>query len=130
MAISQEETTEIINLTKQKLPQVPFSKIKNEVLGEDYELSLAFIGEKRSKQFNKKYRNKEKSASVLSFPFSEKGGEIFMTLKEIPKKAKQLNMSEKNTAAYLFIHSLLHLKGYKHGQKMEEQEAKFKHFFR
>lgn len=129
MPRKQKDNIETANLTKQSPPQVPFLKMKNEMLGENYELSLVFIGETRSKKLNKEHRGKEKTASVLSFPLSENAGEVFMTLKEIPKKAKQLNMSKKNTAAYLFVHSLLHLQGYKHGPKMEEQEDKFNIFF-
>ena len=120
---------DIKNLTKQKPHQLPFEKIKNEVLGKKYELSLTFIGEKRSKKFNKQYRGKDKPASILSFPLEKKMGEIFITLTEIPKKTKELQMNKRDTLAYIFIHGLLHLKGFEHGEKMEKEEYKFRHFF-
>ncbi len=85
--------------------------MKEKILGKDYSLSVVFAGDKRMQTLNKKWRKKDKVADTLSFPYSKKEGEIFInannTLKEIH---------------FLFIHSLLHLKGLKHGKKMEKEE--------
>lgn len=113
------------NLTKGKVYNLPFVNIKNEILGHKYNLSLVFIGERRSKKLNIKYRNKNKSGNVLSFPLSKNEGEIFITPKRAQREAHLFGKTNKDFIGFLFIHGLLHLKGMEHGSKMEEAEYKF-----
>lgn len=109
---------------------LPFERIKDVVLGKNYELSLVFIGEKYSQTLNKKYRKKNlpaqagKPANILSFPLSKTTGEIFIDLTTAKKEMKKFDMKEREFIGYLFIHGLLHLKGLKHGKKMEKEEGK------
>jgi probable rRNA maturation factor len=103
-----------------------FNRVKNEVLGKDYELSLVFIGNKKSKALNKKYRKKDKPTNILTFPLSKTEGEIFITLETAKRDAKKFDMKENHFIVYLFIHGLLHLKGLKHGDKMKKEEERLK----
>lgn len=89
-------------------------KLKNEILGENYGLSVFFLSDARMKELNSVYRKKDYAANVLSFPLSKTEGEILINKIYRGKKY----------ADYLFIHSLLHLAGLKHGQKMDAEEAK------
>lgn len=89
--------------------------IKNQVLGKKYDLSVVFVGDEIMRNLNKIYRKKDKIANVLSFPLSKESGEIL-----INDKFKK----EKDYADYLFTHSILHLKGFKHGKIMEKEEEK------
>lgn len=88
--------------------------IKNKVLGKNYDLSVFFLPGDQMSRLNKIYRKKDYAANVLSFPLEKNSGEIL--LNKIYRG--------KNYADYLFIHSLLHLKGLKHGQKMDRAEIK------
>ena len=101
-----------------------FRNIKNKVLGKNYDLSLVIIGDKLSKKINKKYKNREKSASVLGFPISKTEGEIFINLAKAKRQSEALKLKTKNFATYLFIHAVLHLKGFSHSSKMESEEKK------
>jgi probable rRNA maturation factor len=105
---------------------LPFNRVKNEALGKDYELSLVFIGNKKSRALNKKYRKKDKPTNILTFSLSKTEGEIFITPETAKHDAKKFDMKENDFIAYLFIHGLLHLKGLKHGDKMEKEEQKLK----
>lgn len=87
--------------------------IKDYVLGKAYDLSFAFIDSKKSHELNLLYRQKDKPANVLSFPFSPTSGEILIDRDIVTEPREQL---------YLFIHGLLHLKGLDHGSKMERKE--------
>lgn len=91
-----------------------WKKIKDCVLGKKFDLSVVFATNGLMKKLNEKYRKKTGAANILSFPLSKTAGEIF-----INKKFK-----DKKYADYLFTHSLLHLKGFKHGKAMENEEAK------
>ena len=53
-------------------------KIKNQVLGEKYDLSFSYAGNDEMQRLNKIYRQKDYSANVLSFPLSENEGEILI----------------------------------------------------
>ncbi len=116
----------VLNKTKSKQKSLLFVRIKDEVLGKDYELSLVFIGSAKSKALNKEYRKKDKPTNILTFPLSKSEGEIFIAPKVARKDAKKFDMKENDFIAYLFIHGLLHLKGLKHGDKMEKEEEKLK----
>jgi probable rRNA maturation factor len=116
----------ITNKTKSKPKSLLFVRIKDDVLGKDYELSLVFIGSVKSRTLNKEYRKKDKSTNILTFPLSKTEGEIFITPEVAKRDARKFDMKESDFITYLFIHGLLHLKGFKHGDKMEKEEKKLK----
>ncbi len=118
------ENFSIKNTTKGKLPSLPFVKIKELILGKNYDLSLVFIGEKRSSDLNKKYRNKNGATNILSFPLNKTDGEIFINLKSAKKDAPMFKKRYNEFVKVLFIHGVLHLKGFKHGKDMEAKEKK------
>ncbi len=109
---------------KGKPPSLPFEMMKNKILGKKYELSLVFIGDHLSKKLNNKYRNKNTSTNILSFPIENDSGEIFINLNQSKKDASCFKKSYNDFVRLLFIHGCLHLVGYKHGKKMEIEEIK------
>lgn len=102
------------NLTKLPTPKEDFGAIAEKVLGREYDLSLVFVGNTRMHRLNKSYRNKDYATNVLSFPLSKNSGEIVINLRGL----------RGFSPLHLFIHSLLHLKGYEHGSRMESVEHK------
>ncbi|MEI6553611.1 MAG: rRNA maturation RNase YbeY [bacterium] len=130
-----------------KFDWVLFDKIKNRVLGEDYELSLSFMGKGRMRDLNRIHRGKDYTTDVLSFPLDDfspekkgtesknagnsgsKMGEIFINLDVANKKAKDFDRTPTNYLSFLFIHSLFHLKGLDHGDEMEMLESAVREFF-
>ena len=88
-------------------------KVKNQVLGEKYDLSFSYAGKDEMRRLNNLYRQKDYSANVLSFPLSPNEGEILIN----KKYQKNGGLS-----FYLFIHSLLHLSGLKNSKKMDKKE--------
>ncbi len=123
------ENFQILNMTKSTLPRVPFDKIKEEILGEKYELSMVFCGNRKSKELNKIYRNKDYTPNVLSFPLDKNSGEIFINPHVAKKEAPKFDKNYKDFVAYLFIHACLHLKGMEHGSTMDKAEKKFSNKF-
>lgn len=101
---------------------VPFLALKDAALGVDYDLSLVFIGPKRSRELNRLHRGKDKSANILSFPLTETSGEIFIDLKTARDQAPDFDQEFENFIAFLFVHGLFHLKGFDHGAIMERKE--------
>lgn len=116
----------IANTTKQKVGRVAhFSSIAKDILGSSYELSLVFIGNRRSQTLNRTYRDKDYPTNVLSFPLDTSTGEIFINLDKVKVEKKDFDMNTQTFITYLFIHGLLHLKGHDHGKKMEALEEKY-----
>ncbi|MCB9811034.1 MAG: rRNA maturation RNase YbeY [Candidatus Nomurabacteria bacterium] len=114
-----------ITSTIKHYPSFPYQNIKEAILGKKYTLSLTFVGEKRAQQLNINYRKKDYVPNVLSFPLDENNGEIFICPKIANKEAWQYNLTKDGYIAFLFIHGLLHLKGYDHGVKMEQLEKRY-----
>lgn len=117
------------NETKAKMPVLVFSRMKDAVLGNKYDLSVAIVGSARMRALNKHYRGLDKPTDILSFPLSKKEGEIYICLSETKKEAEKFERTYDNFLLFLFIHGLVHLKGYDHGAIMESIEQKFRKKF-
>ncbi len=121
----ETEFCTITNTTKGKLPRLPFVYIKNEILGEKYELGVSFLSAKKQRSINKSYRGIDKTTNILSFPLTKNSGDIAFDLVKVKKDAPLFGMSYQKFLKYLFIHGCLHLKGFDHGSIMDRQEKKF-----
>ncbi len=112
----------ITNTTKEKLPKHPFKKMAERVLGADYDLSLTIVDATEIQKINKQNRDKNQPTDILSFPLTEKAGEIFLCLSEARKEAPKFDRSYENFVGFLVIHGLMHLKGFDHSSTMEDNE--------
>ena len=122
---------EIFNKTKTNSPidELVFANMKKTVLGNNYELSLVIVKKGEIRKLNKSYRNLDKATDILSFPISEKEGEIFLCPEIALKEAPRFGRNYENFLKYLFIHGLAHLKGFEHSSKMELEEGKIRNKF-
>lgn len=127
--MDSSENFTLIQKTKGKLPRLPFVRIKEKALGEQYELALIFVGDKTSRKLNETYREKTYTPNVLSFPLSETAGEIYINPNVARKQAPKFGVKTDVFIGHLFIHGLMHLKGYDHSSKMGRAEAKLRKEF-
>jgi len=113
-----------------------FEKVKNDILGKGYSLSIAFVDALKSHEINHKYRKKDKPTNVLSFSLDKNSGELVLCKEVIKKEAKDLKKTYQEWELFLVIHGMLHLKGMAHSSKMERAEKLYyekhdkKHFNR
>lgn len=121
----------VTNTTKSTLPidRVLFANIKDFVLGKKYELSLVFVTPQQSHKHNLHYRQKDKPTNILSFPLDNTHGEIIICPQYAKKEAVDFDRSYPNYLIFLFIHGLVHLKGFDHGSRMETEEVKIRNKF-
>ena len=120
----------IRNLTKSALPRLPYKAIAEQVLGLSVsEVSLTFIGPSRSHELNRIYRGKDKPANILTFPLAKNEGEILIDLITTRAEAARTGALFTDYLRHLFIHGLLHLKGFDHGSRMESLERDIISFF-
>ncbi len=114
-----------LTATVRHYPSLPYAKMKDDILGKKYALSLAFVGSARAQKLNLMHRQKSYVPNVLSFPLAEDMGEIFIAPQVAKKEASKFSMSVNGYIGFLFIHALLHLKGLDHGDTMDRAEKKY-----
>jgi len=123
-----EEKLGIINKTREKAFGLDFSlvsRMKDDILGKEYRLSVAYVSEKVSKEFNTRYRNKNKSTNILSFQIEKDEGELIICPAVVKREAKNFDKNIPDFLGFLIIHGMLHLKEYDHGSIMEREEKKY-----
>ncbi len=135
---------EINNLTTNLINREFVEKIADAVLRGEHSLrkgenlSFAFVSRDRIRELNKKYRKKNCSTDILSFPLRSKFpaadklriplGEIVVCFWEVKKNARRFESGFEKELARVIIHGVLHILGYDHEglekdkQKMEEKE--------
>lgn len=96
-------------------------------------MSVTFVDEDMIHEINKAYRNIDRPTDVISFAFlddkSEKIvgdvpldlGEIYICYDVADKNRLSYNNSLKRELCFLFVHGLLHLLGYDHMTKEDEE---------
>ncbi|WP_332065350.1 rRNA maturation RNase YbeY [Bartonella sp. CB189] len=105
------------------------------------EISLLFTDDKHMTQINTKWRNKNESTNVLSFPaFPLKAGsppgpmlgDIIIARETVVREAIKEGKSFQNHLTHMIVHGVLHLLGYDHEKdyeaiQMEEIEREILH---
>ena len=116
---------EINNLTASSVDENFLKEVAKKVLmGENKaegELSIAFVGQGRMRELNKKYRGKNRVTDVLSF-LGDGLGEIVICAREVKKNAKKYKSTFKKELTRVLIHGILHLLGYEHDKSATEKD--------
>lgn len=115
--------------TNPSIDGLVFADMKEAVLGNEYELNLIVTLKDEMFKLNKDYRKLDETTDILSFPISEKEGEIFLCPEIALKEAPKFGRNYENFMKFLFIHGLTHLKGFEHSSKMESEEKKIRNKF-
>ena len=95
---------------------------KYQFLNKKVNFTLLLSNNKEIKKLNKKFRNKNKSTDVLSFPFNSLTkkskityiGDIIISYNFMDKPKSQNLKSFKEKTIKIFIHGFLHLIGFDH----------------
>lgn len=110
--------------------------VKEEMGGDNFEIFLTLTDGEGIKELNRQYRNIDKATDVLSFPLLKRTpgqtgefweeqdidpqtgevmlGDIVLSLEAARAQAAEYGHSLEREAAYLCVHSVLHLLGYDH----------------
>ncbi|MDQ5883140.1 MAG: putative rRNA maturation factor, partial [Patescibacteria group bacterium] len=88
MEFIETKNLEVKRITKGKLPSLPFVRIKNEILGKDYDLSITFVNKKTIEGLSNQFKGNKDHKNILSFPLEKTSGEIILNLQTIRIEAK------------------------------------------
>ena len=77
------------------------------------EVNVLLTGDRKMRQLNRRFRRKDKSTDVLSFP-STNGGDIAISIPIAKANARGLGHQLADEIKILILHGALHLKGHDH----------------
>jgi probable rRNA maturation factor len=82
----------------------------------DASLAILLADDARLKALNRKFRGKDRSTNVLSFPANDAGylGDIALAYGVTAREAKAAGKTIGRHAAHLVVHGVLHLLGFDH----------------
>ena len=112
---------------------------------DDRALEIGFVGARRMRTLNQKFRHKDRSTDVLSFPQQEWSrpqpvqlrprkkptakdgtpppvlGDLVISLADAERNAHNIGQALDREVCFLMIHGMLHLVGHDHGAPTEER---------
>ncbi len=101
----------------------------------NYEVDVSLVDEKTIQDINRDYRKVDRVTDVISFAFEDDDsptsvilgddvpkllGEIFICVPRALEQAEEIGNSKERELSFLFVHGLLHLLGYDHMKKEDE----------
>ncbi|MDM5330973.1 rRNA maturation RNase YbeY [Neobacillus sp. CF12] len=110
---------------------------KKESVEENSEVSVTFVSNERIHEINREYRDKDAPTDVISFAMEEIGegeieligvelprvlGDIIISIPRAEEQAKEYGHSFIRELGFLSVHGFLHLLGYDHMEKEEEEK--------
>ncbi|WP_066192913.1 rRNA maturation RNase YbeY [Gracilibacillus timonensis] len=132
-----DETASISTELQEILTQLLLYAAEFEGISDTAELSVSFVDNEEIHRLNKQFRAMDRPTDVLSFALEETGaeeliikgadmpvvlGDIIISVDKTAEQAEQYQHSFKRELGFLAVHGLLHLIGYDHMDKEEEEK--------
>lgn len=107
-----------------------------EGIDSEAELSITFVNNEEIQEINRIYRGKDQPTDVISFAMEEMGegeiaikgddlpiilGDIIISIPRTIEQANEFNHSFMRELGFLSVHGFLHLLGYDHIEKEDEE---------
>lgn len=129
---------EIFNETEEKLDK-ELKELKDLLMNvahdeglENIIFNVIIIDNSRIREINREYRNIDRETDVISFALEDDKtfnlkdirvlGDIYISIEKTRSQAKEYGHSFKRELSFLAIHGFLHLLGYDHMEKDEEEK--------
>ena len=120
---------EIANLQKyHKIKNSIITRAAKEVLGKKFngaKLSIAFVDNKEIKKLNNRYFNLNEVTDVIAFPLNNQkstlNGEIVVSVETAVDTASKENIDVEAEIILYVVHGLLHLLGYRDGNRNDAE---------
>lgn len=124
----------INNLTDEKLKEIDelddYTKYLNKYMNIDASFSVIIVDNEKIHEINKQYRGIDRPTDVISFALEEDEdyevkmrllGDIYISIDKVYEQAKEYGHSVKRELFFLVTHGFLHLLGYDHMEKKDEE---------
>ena len=129
---NDQDKVKITNPFALLIRHAAIAALEHENVGGQCELSITFTDDEGIHVLNKQYRSIDRPTDVLSFPLIDFEvedktdesykvlGDIVISLERAAKQGDEFGHSMQHEAAFLCIHSVLHLLGYDHELSEED----------
>jgi probable rRNA maturation factor len=140
MTLIIDSTDETNDLTEQQIIEIEriinFAAKKEKIV-EQTEVSVTFVSNDRIQEINREYRDKDAPTDVISFAMEELGegevelvgegmprilGDIIISVPKAKEQAEEYGHSFLRELGFLAVHGFLHLLGYDHMTKEDEEK--------
>ena len=132
------DNVEIFNETEEQIenleilkPLLEYARKVENLEDTELEFSVIIVDNKRIHEINKEYRGIDRPTDVISFALEDNEeiefdhyrvlGDIYISIDKVREQASEYGHSEKRELAFLTVHGFLHLLGYDHMKKEEEE---------
>jgi probable rRNA maturation factor len=86
------------------------------------QVTLRVVGAAEARTLNRAFRRRDYPTNVLSFAYSTAQGDIVLCHPVIAREARAQGKALADHYAHLVVHGMLHLRGLRHGRRMERAE--------
>ncbi|CRK84180.1 rRNA maturation RNase YbeY [Neobacillus massiliamazoniensis] len=133
---SLDETNELSSELMIEIERIIKFAAEKENIMEQSEVSITFVSNERIQEINREYRDKDTPTDVISFAMEELGegeveligeemprilGDIIISVPKAKEQANEYGHSFIRELGFLAVHGFLHLLGYDHMTKEEEE---------
>lgn len=97
----------------------------------DIEFNIIFVDNEYIHKLNKEYRNIDRETDVISFALEDDNsfpemetkvlGDIYISIDKVKSQAEEYGHSFKREICFLAVHGFLHINGYDHMNKEDEE---------
>lgn len=134
---STDETNELTSEQMIEIERIIAFAAKKEEITEQSEVSVTFVTNEKIQEINRDYRDKDAATDVISFAMEELGegemelagedmprvlGDIIISVPRAMEQAEEYGHSFMRELGFLAVHGFLHLLGYDHMTKEDEEE--------
>jgi probable rRNA maturation factor len=89
----------------------------------DAEVTLRVVGAAEARRLNRAFRKRDYATNVLSFSYGPNHGDLVLCHPVIAREAREWKKELSAHYAHLVVHGMLHLRGLRHGRRMERAET-------
>jgi probable rRNA maturation factor len=87
------------------------------------QITLRVVGAAEARTLNRAFRKRDYATNVLSFAYGPNHGDLVLCHPVIAREAREWNKELAAHYAHLVVHGMLHLRGLRHGRRMERAET-------
>ena len=128
---------EIFNETDREIKELKVLKnyikyVVNKLELEKCEFNIIIVDNERIHEINKEYRNVDRETDVISFAMEDEKdieyddfrllGDIYISIDKVISQANEYGHSKLREICFLATHGILHLLGYDHMEKADEEK--------
>jgi probable rRNA maturation factor len=132
-----DETNQLSDEQMEEIEKLLNFAAEKESVEENSEVSVTFVSNERIHEINREYRDKDAPTDVISFAMEEIGegeieligvelprvlGDIIISIPRAEEQAEEYGHSFIRELGFLSVHGFLHLLGYDHMEKEEEEK--------